>query len=251
VLSIQFMTFESNDVSRDPVASTLGVLVVEGHVPHEIAGAAVSATPSVKRLAGSLKGASGAGVLQIGLGGGHALHAEGRDAAAAPSLARQLMQPCAGTAEALYRSLPLVEQLKPARVLVQIGDHADDVDYRALLATHGEGNLGATVGCVEVPAEVAQSFAVLGTDARGRVVRCAHRPRQPQRLPDDAARSLIAADVFVFDLEPLVDCLAVDAVDPASTRDLCRDVLPLLVRAGELGAHVFQRSALVSRYVPR
>jgi glucose-1-phosphate adenylyltransferase len=83
------------------------------------------------------------------------------------------------------------------------------------------------------------------------VVRFAHEPRRPQRLPHDPARALISADVYVFDFEPLVDCLSVDAADPGSTHDLARDVLPLLVRAGGVVAHVLRDAELVSRYVPR
>ena len=70
-------------------------------------------------------------------------------------------------------------------------------------------------------------------------------------MPHDPARALISADVYVFDFEPLVDCLSVDAADPGSTHDLARDVLPLLVRAGVVVAHVLRDAEFVSRYVPR
>jgi hypothetical protein len=241
------MSFDSNDESRGREGNTLGVLVTEGQVPHSVPGVAAGGTSARPRLAGPLAGCVDGGVLQIGLGGGHSLHGVGR-----PSpVPHDVVRPCAGTADALHLHLPLVRRLGPARVLVHIGDRVHVVDYRAVLSTHVEGRLGATIGCIEVAPEIARDFVVLGTDVRGRVVRCADRPRQPQRLPEDPARSLIAADVFVFDLDPLVDCLAVDAADPGSSHDLCRDVLPLLVRAGELGAHVFQDAELVSRYVPR
>ncbi len=159
---------------------------------------------------------------------------------------------CAGTADALYRNLPLLERLGPARVLVQIGDdHVGDADCRAVLETHRRRGLGVTIGCVEVPVEVARNCAVLGVDARGRVVRCADKPLHPQPLADDPTRALIAGDLYVFDMDPLVDCLSVDAADAGSTHDLRRDLLPLLVRAGEVGAHVIRNPAVVSRYVPK
>jgi glucose-1-phosphate adenylyltransferase len=155
-----------------------------------------------------------------------------------------------GTADAIYRNLTLVHDLAPTRVLVRVGDDAGGVDYESLVATHDTHGLGATVGCVVVPAAIARRFAVLGLDGKGRVVRFARKPRRPQPLPHDSERALIAVDVYVFDLEPLVDCVSVDAQDPGSTHDLGNDVLPLLVRAGGVAAHVLHDPAFVSRYVP-
>ena len=156
-----------------------------------------------------------------------------------------------GTADAIYRNLAAIHAHAPTRVLVRIGDDAGGMDYKSLVAAHRAHSLGATVGCAEVPAAIAQRFVVLGLDANGRVVRFAHEPRRPQLLPHDPARALISVDVYVFDFEPLVDCLSVDAADPGSTHDLARDVLPLLVRAGDVVAHVLRDAEFVSRYVPR
>jgi glucose-1-phosphate adenylyltransferase len=155
-----------------------------------------------------------------------------------------------GNADAIYRNLAAVHGHAPTRVLVHIGDDARDIDYELLVAAHRAHNLGATVGCLEVPVAIAHRFTVLGVDATRRVVRSADKPRWPQSLPHDPARALILADLYVFDFEPLVDCLSVDAADPGSTHDLARDVLPLLVRAGGVVAHVLRDADVVSRYVP-
>src|SRR5512143_2773017 len=155
-----------------------------------------------------------------------------------------------GTADAIYRHLALLQEQAPSEVLVRVGDDVRGVDYDALLATHRTRNLGVTVGCVEVPVAVARRFTVLGVDGHGRVVRFADKPPRPQSLPHDPSRALVCADVYVFDLEPLVDCLSVDAADPGSRHDLRCDVLPLLVRAGSVAAHVLRDAELVSRYVP-
>jgi glucose-1-phosphate adenylyltransferase len=196
-----------------------------------------------------LFGCVDAGVVLIGLDGGCVSHGNG-GAAAAQEPRREFDGPFAGTADAIYRNLTLVKHLGPARVVVKIGEEPADLDYPGLLATHAERTFGTTVGCVEAPVEVAQRFVVLGIGPGGRVVRFAHRPRRPQRLPTDPTRALIALDVYVFDLDALVDCLSVDAADPGSTHDLSRDVLPLLVSAGNVAAHVFDGPPVLSRFVP-
>lgn len=156
-----------------------------------------------------------------------------------------------GTADAIYRNLDAVRARTPTSVVVCVTASPCELDYEPLLATHRARRLGVTIGCIEVPATAAQGRAVVGVDRRGRVVRVANRPQRPQPLPHDPTRALVAADVYVFDFDALVDCLSVDAVDPGSTHDLNNDVLPLLVRAGDVSAHVLGDVELVSRCVPR
>jgi glucose-1-phosphate adenylyltransferase len=54
--------------------------------------------------------------------------------------------------------------------------------------------------------------------------------------------------VYVFDRELLRDCLEVDAADECSSHDLTRDLLPLLIRASGVQAHVFRAPATGASY---
>jgi ADP-glucose pyrophosphorylase len=246
------MGFESNDGSTRARARTLGVLITEGRVLARPSGRAGAPMPFVSDATdGSYADCVDAGVVVIGLGGGRASHRNGAAATAVAEHVRDFDGPFAGTADAIYQNLTLVKHLEPVRVLVQVGDQLTDLDYRGLLAAHTGRTFGTTVGCAEVPAEVAQRFAVLGIGPGGRVVRLAQQPPQPQRLPGDPTRALIVVNVYVFDLEPLIDCLSVDAADPASTHDLNRDVLPLLVSAGDVAAYVFSGPQVLGRLAPR
>jgi glucose-1-phosphate adenylyltransferase len=148
--------------------------------------------------------------------------------------------PYTGTADAVRRNLAVVAESSAAHVLVHVGDDVCRSDYRAILETHVATGLGATMACVEVPIAVAHGFGVVGVGPQGRVVRFADRPTRPQPLPDDPEMALVSTGVYVFDRDLLVDCLSVDAEDRWSTRDLSRDVLPLLIRAGDVAAHVFR-----------
>jgi glucose-1-phosphate adenylyltransferase len=104
-----------------------------------------------------------------------------------------------------------------------------------LLETHVASGLGATVACVEVPAAAAHGLHVVGVGPHGRVVYFTDKPLGAQPLP--TAR--VSMGVYVFDRDLLVDCLGVDAEDRWSGHDFSRDVLPLLIRAGGVAAHVY------------
>jgi glucose-1-phosphate adenylyltransferase len=154
----------------------------------------------------------------------------------------------AGTADAVYRNLHLLEECSPAYVLVHVGrDASRRMDYRGLLEAHAMNGVGATVGCLEMPMESARDFGVVGVAPNRRVVRFTDQPARPQSLPDDPTRALVSIGVYVFDSELLVDCLSVDAADRWSGHDISRDVLPLLIRAGGgVAAHVLRDSHAIA-----
>jgi glucose-1-phosphate adenylyltransferase len=114
------------------------------------------------------------------------------------------------------------------------------MDYRPLLETHVASGLSATLGCVEVPAALASGLRVVRVGSHGRVVHFADRLARRQPSPRDSATVLVSAGVCVFDRDSLVDCLSVDAEDRWSSHDFGRDVLPLLIRAGGVAAHVWR-----------
>ena len=246
------MSLDHDNASRGSVPRTLGIVVTDRPIFRSVAEGAGFVPPS-EHAAGltSFAGCLDVGVLKIGLRGGRALYTNEQNGPAQEQDGLELGAKYRGTAEAIARHLDLIGDLAPARVLVQVGEPAGDLDYRALLLAHVGGRFGATAGCVEVPADVAHRFAVLGLDGRGRVARWANEPTRPQQLPNDPTRALVAVDAYVFDLECLVDGSRIDDADPGSTRDLRRDLLPLLVRAGDVGAHVFRDAAVVSRYAAR
>ena len=149
-------------------------------------------------------------------------------------------RPYAGTADAVYRNLKLLEEASPAYVLVHVGDDVCRMDYRALLEAHVASGLSATVGCVEVPPAAACGFRAVRVGSHGRVLQFMDRPLRPPAWSHEPATVLVSIGVHVFDRDLLVDCLSVDAEDRWSSHDFGRDVLPLLIRAGGVGAHVFR-----------
>jgi glucose-1-phosphate adenylyltransferase len=146
----------------------------------------------------------------------------------------------AGTADAIYQNIDLIERLAPERVLILAADHVYRMDYRPMLEAHAAAGLGATIACIEVPLASATDLAVLGTDGAGRVRYFVEKPAHPLALTARQEASLAPMDIYVFDRDLLIDCLHVDAEDPASSHDFARDVLPMLIRSYGAAAFPFR-----------
>jgi glucose-1-phosphate adenylyltransferase len=142
----------------------------------------------------------------------------------------------AGTANAIFQNLDLVEQHAPDFVLVLGGDHVYKMDYAKLLADHVAAQADATVACVEVPLEEASSFGVVEVDETRRVIGWQEKPQAPRPMPGSSRRALASMGIYVFDTGTLVRALAADAQDRHSMHDFGFDVIPSLLR-GRLAIH--------------
>lgn len=146
----------------------------------------------------------------------------------------------AGTADAVYQNIDLIEQHAPEHVLVLAGDHVYKMDYAAMLDTHVAAAANVTVGCVEVPVEEAGSFGVMGVDPASRVVRFDEKPGDPVPMPSDPSVALASMGIYVFERAFLVECLEADAADPESGHDFGHDVLPAVIGDARVVAHAFR-----------
>lgn len=138
----------------------------------------------------------------------------------------------AGTADAVFQNLDLIEPHAPSFVLVLGGDHVYKMDYTALLADHVAMRADVTVACLEVPVEEASAFGVMQVDAQHRVVGFDEKPVRPVPLPGRQGRALVSMGVYVFSTAALLAALKHDAQDRGSAHDFGRDVVPEMLRSG-------------------
>ncbi len=154
----------------------------------------------------------------------------------------------AGTADAVFQNLDLIEGHDSDLVLILAGDHIYRMDYRPMLDAHVASGAEATVGCVEVPVEEASAFGVMAIDAGRRVQRFDEKPATPRPLPERPDRVLASMGIYVFRRSALIERLKTDALDPSSSRDFGRDVLPAMIRSRRVYAHAFQDAGMASCY---
>lgn len=144
----------------------------------------------------------------------------------------------AGTADAVYQNVYLLEQERPRLVVVLSGDHVYKMDYRKLVEFHDSRGAAATVAVVEVPIGQAPAFGILEVDGDNRVVAFHEKPREPRPIPGKPDRALANMGVYCFGTEPLVRALSADARQQ-TRHDFGHDILPAMTASGDVYAYPF------------
>jgi glucose-1-phosphate adenylyltransferase len=153
----------------------------------------------------------------------------------------------AGTADAVYQNIDIIDGYEPDYLVVLAGDHIYKMDYERMLVQHVNTDADVTVACLEVPAAEASAFGVMDVDASGRIVSFVEKPAKPPEMVDRPGWSLASMGIYVFRRELLHDQLRRDAADPNSSRDFGKDIIPWMVANGKAVAHRFTDSCVRSR----
>ena len=145
----------------------------------------------------------------------------------------------AGTADAVYQNLAVLEEMDPDYLLILAGDHVYLMNYLPMLQQHEETGADITVGGLEVPAEIADQFGVLTCGADGRVQSFVEKPTDPLAHAGVDGTLLASMGIYVFSRSTIREILASDAADPSSSRDFGKDVIPALIRNHHVGCYRF------------
>jgi glucose-1-phosphate adenylyltransferase len=151
-----------------------------------------------------------------------------------------------GTADAVRQNVDIFKARRPLYVLILAGDHIYKMDYAAVLEEHIQKRADVTVACVEVPRAQASAFGVMHVDVEDRIIAFYEKPADPPGIPGDPERALASMGIYVFNADFLFEQLERDAVQPTSSHDFGKDIIPSLVGKARLFAHRFQRSCVYS-----
>jgi glucose-1-phosphate adenylyltransferase len=158
----------------------------------------------------------------------------------------------AGSADAIFQSLNLIDDERPDVVAVFGADHVYRMDPRQMLAAHRAWGAGVTVAGVPVPrAPVAWAgaagFGVARTALDGhRIVSFQEKPAGPAgRLgpaPGQPGAAYASMGNYLFDRDVLVDALGKDAANDGSGHSMGGDIIPRLAREGAAHAYDFRQN---------
>jgi glucose-1-phosphate adenylyltransferase len=137
-----------------------------------------------------------------------------------------------GTADAVYQNLDILRRHAPEYVLILGGDHIYKMDYARLLAEHVGRSADVSIGCVEVPIDIASEYGVMTLDDESRIVDFQEKPAGPKPAPGHEDIALASMGIYVFNAAFLYEQLIRDADDPRSAHDFGRNVIPYLIARG-------------------
>jgi glucose-1-phosphate adenylyltransferase len=153
----------------------------------------------------------------------------------------------AGTADAVFQNIDIIESYAPRYIVLLAGDHVYKMDYEVMLQQHCETGADVTVGCIEVTTEEASGFGVMAIDDDDRITSFLEKPKEPPSMPGKPGRCLASMGIYVFETSLLIDVLRRDAADEGSAHDFGKDVIPYLVKQGKAIAHRFETSCVRSK----
>ena len=145
----------------------------------------------------------------------------------------------AGTADAIYQNLNLLEESGAQYVIILSGDHIYRMDYAAMIKFHAKRKAAATVACMEVGLDDARGFGVMTIDKKQQILAFEEKPAAPQSTPDNPQCALASMGIYVFNLQVLLEELTRDFADQNSSHDFGNDILPHLINEQPVFAFPF------------
>ena len=132
-----------------------------------------------------------------------------------------------GTANAIYQNLEFIERYNPEYVLILSGDHIYKMDYSKMIEQHERTGAACTISVLEVSLEEASRFGIMNTNEDGSIYEFEEKPKNPKS-------QLASMGIYVFTWEKLKKYLIEDNNNPDSDNDFGKNVIPLMLSAGEL-----------------
>jgi glucose-1-phosphate adenylyltransferase len=154
----------------------------------------------------------------------------------------------AGTADAVFQNIDIIESYGPEYIIILAGDHIYKMDYEQMLRQHVDQNADVTIGCLEVPRMEAVGFGVMHVDEKDQIVAFVEKPKDPPAIPGQPDMALASMGIYVFRTKFLIEELKRDASDPNSARDFGKDIIPYIVEHGKAVAHRFTKSCIRSSF---
>ncbi len=152
----------------------------------------------------------------------------------------------AGTADAVYQNLDIIETYNVKYSVILAGDHIYKQDYELMLQQHVDSGADVTIGCLEVPRMEATGFGVMHVDKNDRIIEFIEKPANPPGIPDNPEMALASMGIYVFETKFLAGLLRRDAATKGSSRDFGKDIIPYIVKNGKAVAHRFTKSCVRS-----
>jgi glucose-1-phosphate adenylyltransferase len=146
----------------------------------------------------------------------------------------------AGSADAIYQSLNLVNDEKPDYVIVFGADHIYRMDPSQMVAQHIDSGADVTVAGIRQPLSTADQFGVIEVATDGKRIQAfREKPTDAKGLPDAPDQVYASMGNYVFTAEALVDAVTRDAQISASKHDMGGNIIPMLVERGSAAVYDF------------
>lgn len=127
-----------------------------------------------------------------------------------------------GTANAIYQNIHFIEMYHPKYVLILSGDHIYKMNYAKMLEYHKEKEADCTIAAIEVPPEETHRFGIINTNEDNSIY-------EFEEKPEHAKSTNANMGIYIFNWDVLKKYLEMDEMDPKSSNDFGKNILPKLL----------------------
>jgi glucose-1-phosphate adenylyltransferase len=149
----------------------------------------------------------------------------------------------AGTADAVYQNLNLIQDFNPDVVAIFGADHVYRMDIRQMVQFHYAREADVSMATLPVPLSLGGSFGILQVDQHNQIIGFDEKPQSPQSMPDDPTRALSSMGNYLFKTDVLVRALEEDA-KKEGTHDFGRDIIPCLTKTARVQSYNFYKNEI-------
>ncbi|HEU4349373.1 MAG TPA: glucose-1-phosphate adenylyltransferase [Actinoplanes sp.] len=152
----------------------------------------------------------------------------------------------AGSADAIYQSLNLINDENPDYVIVFGADHIYRMDPKQMVNEHIASGASVTVAGIRQAKSMSDQFGVIDVDPQNprRIRAFREKPRDVDGLPDAPDEIFASMGNYVFTARALSEAVATDAQNPDSKHDMGGNIIPMLVERGEANVYDFRDNEL-------
>jgi glucose-1-phosphate adenylyltransferase len=149
----------------------------------------------------------------------------------------------AGSADAIYQSLSLLDEHRPDLVVVCGADHVYRMDPAQMIDAHLARGAGVTVSAIPMPMAQASDFGVAQLAPDGHSIESfLEKPASPVGRAGHPDEAFVSMGSYVFDPDVLIEVLHKDAADDESAHSMGGDIIPRLARDGAAHAYDFRQN---------
>lgn len=149
----------------------------------------------------------------------------------------------AGSADAVFQNLNLVENAHCDRICVFGADHIYKMDVRQMVDYHNRNRADLTISAIPVPIGEAGGFGIIEVNDDWQVTGFVEKPENPAAIPGSPGMALASMGNYIFNTDVLVDNVTKD--NKAETdHDFGKDIIPAMIKSYNVFAYNFNENVI-------
>lgn len=150
----------------------------------------------------------------------------------------------AGTADAIFQNLNLIDDLDEHLVAIFGADHIYRMNVRDMVDFHERMHADVSIAAIPVSAHLAAEFGVLEAEADGAILGFHEKTAQAPTIPGEPHSVYASMGNYIFSARTLLQELQADALRSDSRHDFGHDILPSLLGRAAMYAYDYQANGI-------